>query len=124
MFCAKQAIERLKRLNLVDIKEDGEIIACTETSYTTSDIPSDAIKLHHEEHLKLAQKAIYEQDIKHREIGSTTIAINKEHVQEFKELIRDFRKKISALADNSKNKDSVYLLGTQLFRLDKENLNE
>ena len=123
-FCAKQALERLARLQLIEIKQNGQIKALTETSFTTNDIPSKAIKLHHEEQLKLAQKALYEQEVTQREIGSTTIAINKNQVQEFKELVRDFRKKISALADNSKNKDCVYLLGTQLFRLDKEIVDE
>ncbi|MCH2534346.1 MAG: DUF4423 domain-containing protein [Bdellovibrionales bacterium] len=123
-FCAKQALERLARLQLIEIKQDGQIKALTETSFTTNDIPSKAIKLHHEEQLKLAQKALYEQEVTQREIGSATIAINKNQVQELKELVRDFRKKISALADNSKNKDCVYLLGTQLFRLDKEIVDE
>ncbi|MCO4755648.1 MAG: TIGR02147 family protein [Bacteriovoracaceae bacterium] len=123
-FCAKEAVTRLGRLNLIAKDLDGNFIALTETTCTTNDVASAALKLHQEEQLKLSQKALYEQDVNTREIGSTTIAVDKEQVPELKELIRDFRKKIAAIADNSQNKNSVYLLGTQLIRLDKELENE
>jgi len=119
---AKQALDRLEKLSLIKKSKKGYEVL-TETSFTTHDVPSDALKSHHEEHLKLAIKSLYEHKVESREIGSTTIAIDKSQVNELKNLIREFRQKIASIADNSNNKNSVYLLGTQLFRLDKENEN-
>ncbi len=115
---SSQALSRLEKLSLIK-KTNKKYIPLTETSFTSEDIPSKALKLHHEENLKIILNALYEQKVEDREISSTTIAINKSKIPEVKRIIREFKKKISAIADGSSDKDSVYLLGTQLVRLDK-----
>lgn len=119
-FQVKTAIERLINLGLVIINKDQSFKVTSETSFTSKDVPSKALKSHHESHLDLAKKALYEQEVNQREISSTTLAFKQEKIQEVKTMMRDFRKKIAAMADNTSDNDSVYLLSTLFFRLDKE----
>ncbi len=117
----ENALLRLIDLGLLK-KYKNFYIPIEENSFTGNDIPSQAIKMHHEQILDKASSALFEQDVEKREFGSTIIAFNSKNINDVKKLIRDFRQNLAKLidADVHDEKDSVYVLGTQFFRLDKE----
>jgi uncharacterized protein (TIGR02147 family) len=82
-------------------------------------VPSNAIKKHHDEMLKKAEESLYTDDISQREFLNMTLAFSKKQMKEAKMAIRlfqeDFAKKFYS---KESQKDSVYQLSVQLFRLD------
>lgn len=83
---------------------------------TTQDIPSLALKKGHQELLKLASAKIETIAIQDRFYSASTIAIKKEKLLAAKELIREFRSKLSRFIA-SDQADEVYQMNIQLFPL-------
>jgi uncharacterized protein (TIGR02147 family) len=114
----KNAIERLVKIGWLDF-ENGVYRASFEESETTNDIPSVAIKKFHEEVLKKAEESLFVDDVKDREFTNMTFAFSKDQMQSAKETIRIFQKEFAKKHyPKFQNKDSVYQLSVQLFRLD------
>ena len=86
---------------------------------TSDGVESKAIRKSHKEGLELSLSKIDEGDFDLKNFSSVTMAIDAEDMNEYVELIRDFRKKVIALS-NRKNKKDVYQLGIQFFPLTHE----
>lgn len=111
------AVERLKRVGLLTQDVKGKFICTEDFLATPTDIPSQALRQHHQQFLNKAAFALRTQSVKERDFSSTVIALAEEDLARFKELIRDFRRSLSKDAMKSQNKKHVYCLGTQLFRI-------
>ena len=120
MWEATKAIDRLKDIGL--IKEKYNKLVATNKKLTTSkDVPSDSIKKFNHSILQKATQSLYEQNIEERDLSTLTIAINKEDIPEFKEMIKKFRRDFNHKAMDKKGPyDEVYCLSIQLFRLSEK----
>lgn len=110
------AIARLKNLDLV-VEEDGKLKDVFKFLATSNDVPSASLKKFHQQLMKKAMEALYEQDVLNREISSNIFSIRKEKLPEFKEKIRVFRRDMESEASQIKGKDAVYCLSMQFYEL-------
>lgn len=111
-----EAIARLKHLDLI-VEEDGKLKDVFKFLATSNDVPSASLKKFHQQLMKKAMEALYEQDVLNREISSNVFSIRKEKLPEFKEKIRVFRRDIENEASQVKGKDAVYCLSMQFYEL-------
>jgi uncharacterized protein (TIGR02147 family) len=111
------AIERLKRLGLL-VEEDGVWKARDEMTYSTTDIPSEGLRRHHEQILAKAKDAIYTQPVESRDFSALTMAIRREDVPLAKAMIKKFRRELSMQLEAGSAKNAVYNLAIQFFQLD------
>jgi uncharacterized protein (TIGR02147 family) len=121
---AKEALKRLKKIGLLDIK-DQKLIRTSRPLTTTRDIPSLAIRKHHLGNLKQAERALFEEPIERRDFGSITMPVNPKMLAKAKELLLKTRIKMGELLDQGETSE-VYTLSFQLFPLTRteQNLNE
>jgi uncharacterized protein (TIGR02147 family) len=126
VYEAENAIERLKRLGLLELV-DGRLVSSTAANVTADDAPSESIRKFNKQILVKASEAITNQSREEREIGTLTTAIDERDLPEFKEMIRKFRRRVNhtaiakAESKNSKLKH-VYCLAVQFFRLTTKDL--
>jgi len=102
-------------------RKNGRYSAKWAATAAASEIPSQAIKGFHRQILAKADQALLQQDLGAREFQSTTFAFDAKKMKEAKKAIRDFQHKFShEFYSASKNKNSVYQISVQFFRLDEE----
>jgi uncharacterized protein (TIGR02147 family) len=115
---AQAALDRLESLELIE-RANGEIKATGENFLTTSnDIPSGAIRKHHEQMLEKGAEALND-DPKSREFQGLNLNFNPEDLPEAKEAIREFYKKFNKKFSRDSGKE-VYQLNLQFFKLTRE----
>ncbi len=117
MVQVELAVERLLRLGIL-VKTTNGLIPATEHTSTTTDIPSAALRTHHEQILEKAKQALHLQHVSERDFSSLTIAIDHADVARVKALAKKFQLEINKFVDRAKTKDRVYCLGVQFFALD------
>jgi uncharacterized protein (TIGR02147 family) len=114
----KSALERLQKIGWINYKNEKYKASHTQ-SETSYDISSESIKRFHEELLKKAEHSLYFDDVNEREFLNMTMAFSMKQMEEAKKDIRQFQKDFAEkYYSEVKNKDSVYQLSIQLFRLD------
>jgi uncharacterized protein (TIGR02147 family) len=113
---AELAIDRLKRLGLLVIREKK--LVKSSPNFSTADVPSTAIKNFHLSHLALASKAIVNQDFEKRDFSGITIAINEDKIPLLKEKIFQLQEDIGREIEGD-SPNVIYHLSTQLYRLDQ-----
>ena len=116
-FEAKEAFERLEKLELIQIKDD-RYTQTTKPLHTTNDIPSAAIRKNHKQNLALAADKLEEVSVDLREFTSITMAFNIRKIQAAKKLIRQFKNDLYELVGQGKCED-VYTFSAQLFPITK-----
>lgn len=114
---AKTAIERLKKLRMI-AESDGRL-EVREDFYTSGDVPLEAIRINHEQHLQLAQRALWDQSVDERNFSGITMTIDPDKLPEAQKMIQEFRRKLMRLMESGRRRQ-VYRLSVQLFRLDKK----
>lgn len=109
----EQAIERLKRTGLIEVKSSGRLHSTGRNIETPTDFASSALKRSHRQTLEQAIQSLYDVPVEDRDITSMTMAISRKRLPEAKKLIREFRKKLAAFLEEGKA-DEVYNLNVQL----------
>lgn len=112
---AELAIDRLKRLKLVEEK-DGALVQ-TENHFFIKD-GAAAVRTYHRQILTKAIAAIDGHRTDTRDISGSTIPMDPARLPEANEIIRRFRRELMALMSTGA-RSSLYHLSVQLFRLDK-----
>lgn len=115
---AQDAIERLKRLGLLEIQANSWRQSSLSLS-TSSPIPSSAIKKYHHQILEKASQSLDQDPIDKREFGAMTMAINPKKLHLAKAMICEFRTTLSQVLEEGP-KSRVYTLSVQLFPIDIE----
>lgn len=111
-----ESIDRLLRVGLVHV--DGDYIKPKHSfTATPTDIPSEALKKHHEQILNQAKIALKEKDVATRDITSTVVSIDKSSIELAKTRIKKFRRSLVKELNESPTKDAVYCLSIQFFDL-------
>lgn len=116
MSAAKDALDRLMRLGLLD-----RHLKPTSKNLTTTGIPgtTTALRNWQRQVLEKAIRALDEVSIEERDQSSLCVAINRRRLPEAKALIARFRRELNALADRDLKKNSVYQLGVSFYPLTK-----
>lgn len=115
------AIERLIRLNLIEINEHNELRRTKNSFYTTTDIPSSGLRKFQKQILEKAITSLEEDSIEERDITSITIATDERNLPFVKKEIQNFRRKMANLLSKGKP-NRVYNLGVHLIPLSKKEM--
>lgn len=116
-------LQRLIKLNRIK-KRGNRYHPLDTTSDHDSPQSSVAINRHHIQNLKKAIDAVNTQDVDDRYMSSLTIAISEPLLDQVKEKIRNFRMELNQfITDHPDNnqKEHVYFIGNQLFRITNKN---
>lgn len=116
------AFRRLEKLGLVEIR-GTQFVQTSKPLTTTTDIPSDAIKMHHKQNLEKALSKLDSVDVLEREFSSITLPINFADMKKAKEMINEFKKKLYKELKCDDPTD-VYTLSLQFFPLTIPNKNK
>ncbi|MBX3040160.1 MAG: TIGR02147 family protein [Bdellovibrionaceae bacterium] len=116
----QQLIKDLLVLKIISIEGNG-YRANSEESETTFDIPSPSLKNFHSKMLERAQLSLFQDEVAKREFLSMVFTFPSGQFKEAREAIREFQDSFARrFGSSAEQKDSVYQLSIQLFRLDKE----
>lgn len=113
---ARDALNRLQRLDLISVKTDGSFKQTGHPLTTTDDIPSGAIKAYHRSIIDVAKSKLDTIPVDEREYGAVTMAINPAKLEKAKKMIREFQNQFCEELEVGKKK-SVYTLSMQFFPL-------
>lgn len=83
----------------------------------SEDVPSRAIRLSLQQLIAKATVALETQSIQERDFSSVTVAIDKRRLPELKTWLAEFREKFCLQASQGENRNDVYTLNLQFFRL-------
>src|SRR6185312_8079464 len=112
----KAALERLVHLNFLEKSNDKYQVVEQRLS-TPTEIPSEALKQHHEGLLDKAKTALRQQCVENRFFQAVTLPISKEDIPMVKECIVEFQEKLSAKLAASPRKNAVYAVLFNFFEL-------
>jgi uncharacterized protein (TIGR02147 family) len=124
---ANIAIERLIRLELIELGEDGAWISHASHTEVGIDSPytTTALKRYQKQILQMGATAVDEIPREIRHNISSTVAIDIADLDEIKELINKFRRKLSKYVQRKEVKaNQVYQLGICLYPLTRKNEKE
>lgn len=116
---AQDAIDRLKNLELIEIK-NGKILSTGVQLETTNGVSSKSIKKLNKQLIKKAESAITGQNVNERHLSTLTLAVSREDIKEYGELIEKFKREFDqfSIKQGKKNKpDEVYSLTMQFTKL-------
>jgi uncharacterized protein (TIGR02147 family) len=113
---AELAVERLKRLELIEKDKNGRYRKAHDHVLTQSQISNQALKLHHHQVLEKARDGL---DInpKRRVSATDMVAIDSKYLAKVERLSIEFSSAVMKLAERSSTKDSVYALSVHFFPL-------
>jgi uncharacterized protein (TIGR02147 family) len=121
-FHARQILQRLEKLGMIEIKK-GKVTNTGTFFVDPKGTPSQYVREFHEQVLEMAKKAIHFQAPVEREYGTNFVALAEKDLPEAKKMIRDFRTAFDTRFSSSAQKDpkgDVYALGVQLFRISQK----
>lgn len=110
---AQEALNRLERLKIIEIK-NGKITQIRKNLKTTTDIPSAAIRKYHRQNLDLASEKLAKVPPEEREFTAITMPINPEKLPEAKKALTEFKRKLCDLLQEG-DQSEVYTFTAQLF---------
>lgn len=118
---AKEALELLKRLGLIQIDHKAGKIHSTHQTMNTPDVDtSGPVATFHTSSLKLALDSIEQQTVDQRCLSALIVAVQKKDLPEAFKKIHKFVKEMNSFFTKGRHYDSVYQLSLQLFRMDND----
>jgi uncharacterized protein (TIGR02147 family) len=115
VYEAQVALERLQKLNLIEIK-NKKIIRKTGFLTSGEDIPSAAIRTRHHQILDRAHDSLNYDPIDVRFFNEITIAIDPDNIEQIKKSLKNFIRKTSSKLEEG-SPSQVYSLSINLFPL-------
>ena len=113
----KNAIETLLKVGLLNY-EAGKLTQSVDFYETTTDIPSEEIRMFHKKCMDQSSRIIDQVETKSRHFTSDTIVLNQKEIGKIKEVIESFRKEVTTQYDLSEG-EVVYQFNTQLIPVTK-----
>ncbi len=111
------AVQRLIRLGLAEESKTKRYLKRKDGSFIIDkNIPSDAIKKHHDQFVQFARQAIYDQPMEERDIRGTTITIKKKDYKKAQEILKQAHADLVELSCKGDG-DDLYHVCTQFFKL-------
>lgn len=109
----KKALLHLQQVGAITRDKTGRLINSFSVT-TTDEVPSSAIKQHHEGMIYRAAESVNEQTIEERDLQSLTLSFEKEDMKRAKEDINEFVDNFNATYAKKEGQD-VYQLNVQFF---------
>ncbi len=116
---ARQSVELLIRLGLVEKDEEGNYRVSTSSLTTGDEVKSLAISVFHKNILDLSKRSIDKHVSEQRDISGITMSVSDAGFRKIKSEIQAFRKKIMSIAESDKKEDRICQLSIQYFPLSK-----
>jgi uncharacterized protein (TIGR02147 family) len=116
---ARAAIDRLRRLNLVELNPEGVWRQSSRPVRFENRDSTTSTRKYHAQLLALAQDSLEHDDAKVRDFTSITIAIDPKNMDHARARIREFRRSLAAELESSGSPKQVYTLNLQMFPLSK-----
>lgn len=120
---ARAAVERLERLEFLEITEDGRWINCSGSNTTVgNEFTAVAFRKLQKQILEMAIDALEDTPIEKRSQTSMTMAIDSSKIKEAKKRIDVFRRDLTTYLQSGSKRDGVYQLSVSLYPLTKGSL--
>jgi len=113
----EKSLELLLRLGLIEKANEGAYRQTSVILSTGDEVSNMSMVHYHQEISKLASEAFERMPPEHMDISSLTLGISAEDFEKIKTKIREFRKEIMRIAQESTNEDRVCQLNFQLFHV-------
>jgi uncharacterized protein (TIGR02147 family) len=110
-----QALDRLEKSGL--IQRGKKKWSLTQKFVATPNVPSSAIRNNLHQMMKKASDALESQAIDERDFSALLMPIDRARLGEAKTWIQEFRRNFCSQMDRSVQKNSVYCLSVQFFRV-------
>lgn len=115
-----QAVERLKRLNLLKSEANGTLSSVDKDVMVSTQVPSEALQKYTRQLFQKADEAQKEQSNQERVFATEVFAFDEKDIPKLKELTNDYLDNVVKLAKKGSSKRHVFALGVQAFRLNKK----
>jgi uncharacterized protein (TIGR02147 family) len=109
-------IDRLKRLNIINMDASGNLLPTGKSFTTTDNIKNLSVRKAHFENLKLAEHALETREVEERDFTAITMPIDPDKLNDAKKMIRKFRDELSLFLESGK-KTEVFKMNIQFFPL-------
>lgn len=113
----EKAIERMVRLNVISISENGTWITCRGGFRTTDDLTNTSVQKNHFQTLELAKKALEDRPVEERDFTSLTLPLDYQNLPEAKLMIRKFQSDLFERFNQDHQPQDVFRVAVQLFPL-------
>ncbi|MDG0816080.1 TIGR02147 family protein [Bdellovibrio svalbardensis] len=114
---AKEAIETLRKLSLLEVKS-GKLCAKSRKTQTITEIPSEVLREGHKRRLKVVEKAIDEVPLALRDSSAMILAIDPKKLPEAKEKLKKMRRRFADYLETG-TRSEVYMLAVHLVPMTK-----
>lgn len=114
---ARNALEVLKQLNLVEPDGKGGWDITQQIVTTGGEVKSSAVRDFHRRTLELAQESLDRHETTERDVSSIVFTVDEADVPEFKQRIEEFRRGLLQFAKKSTQANRVYALNVSMFPL-------
>lgn len=123
---AKAAVDRLKRVGLIEIDDSGHWIDVSggKSTNISNDMTSSALKKMQEQLLQKSIESMYKVPYELRNNTSMTMAIDVEKLDQAQVEIKKFRRKLANLLSRGEKRNDVYNLSISLFPLTEQYLGD
>ncbi len=118
---ASLAIERLQRLELIEVKEDGTAARLANRLIFESKVPNEALRKYNRQILEKAIECLESQTQAERIVGTETFAFDPAALGDAIKLTDQYLDSMQKLARASPQRRDVYQLSVQCFRLNQPN---
>ncbi|MGE4133957.1 MAG: TIGR02147 family protein [Bdellovibrionales bacterium] len=115
----EHSLNQLLELGLITRTEDGRFITKEETVRTDDFFSNSALLSYHLKMMDLAKNSLTEFPGTDREIGALTLALSARGFVKVRELIKQFKAEVLAVAESELTKEDVYQLNIQMFPLSR-----
>lgn len=111
------ATQRLFKVGILT-EENGQWKASQQFIAVSPGVPSEAVRIYHEQMLQKAQAAIHSQPTDKRDLGSATLSFNPQELPEARQHLEEFRNEFARKFRGSDDRTALYALTVQFFQLD------
>ncbi|MBI4404684.1 MAG: TIGR02147 family protein [Deltaproteobacteria bacterium] len=112
---AKESLDLLIRLRLVERNSDGRLELREQLLTSSDEVPSHVIRSLHRTYLRKAINSIFLVPMDRREMSGLVLSIPNRRVKEIKDEIKEFRRKLNRKYGMDRDGDDVYFVGLYLF---------
>ncbi|HCU23827.1 MAG TPA: hypothetical protein DF383_02325, partial [Deltaproteobacteria bacterium] len=113
----KRSLRLLEKLGLLHRDAEGFLQPKQPVLSSGDEVSSLAAYRFHQAMIEKARQALREVPSSERDISSVTLAVTSEHAEAIKSKIRQFRKEVLAMSEDSGKADAVYQMNVQFFNL-------
>lgn len=112
---ARDSVELLERLGIVCKDELGALRLAAMHVTPGEGVPVETVRQFQKDTIDLAKQALDAFPRSEREISTITMALSESDIGLVQGWVRDLRRQVQSLADNTREPDRVYHLNVQLF---------